>query len=262
MLKTYLGRGSKESSLRQENQPVGGEGSSATHDKYYEFEEISATDSDATQDSSCSETDDEKDDETDDSDNSDMDLSNDEPKEDDNAAGFGVFMYNKSIKPLESTYLSPTVTCSSLEYIQSLLNEPYANELTDFMSNLVYIDAHTTSKVANLNGNHELEALTSINVSEVIDKAVHAKVLTEMKKLLPTHVLNSIANYVKPRLNNSVCKVMDIQENDKNRSQNDKTEHENGKSMKEMSKLKPSQKVKVNPRKWIWKEHRKPNSKT
>ncbi|GJZ88149.1 hypothetical protein Tco_0659931, partial [Tanacetum coccineum] len=147
--------GSKESSLRQENQPVGGEGSSATHDKYYEFEEISATDSDATQDSSCSETDDEKDDETDDSDNSDMDLSNDEPKEDDNAAGFGVFMYNKSIKPLESTYLSPTVTCSSLEYIQSLLNEPYANELTDFMSNLVYIDTHTTSKVANLNGNHE-----------------------------------------------------------------------------------------------------------
>ncbi|GJZ55765.1 hypothetical protein Tco_0610958 [Tanacetum coccineum] len=40
--------------------------------------------------------------------------------------------------------------------------------------------------------------------------------------------------------------VMDIQEKDKNRSQIDKTEHENGKSVKEKSKLKPSQKVKVN----------------
>ncbi|GJS21881.1 hypothetical protein Tco_0450513 [Tanacetum coccineum] len=56
--------------------------------------------------------------------------------------------------------------------------------------------------------------------------------------------------------------VMDIQEKDKNRSQIDKTEHENGKSVKEKSKLKPSQKVKVNPGKWIWKEHRKPNPKT
>ncbi|GJT73448.1 hypothetical protein Tco_1032734 [Tanacetum coccineum] len=43
-----------------------------------------------------------------------------------------------------------------------------------------------------------------------------------------------------------VLKVTDIQEKDKNRSQNDKTEHENGKSVKEKSKLKPSQKIKVN----------------
>ncbi|GJV88862.1 hypothetical protein Tco_1532800 [Tanacetum coccineum] len=131
---------------------VGGEGLSVAHDKYYEFEEISATDSDATQDSSCSDTDDE----TNDSDDSNMDLSNDEPKEYDNDAGFGVFMYNKSIEPLKSTYLSPTVTCSSLEYIQSLLNEPPANELTDFMSNPVYTNAHITSKVANIKGNPEV----------------------------------------------------------------------------------------------------------
>ncbi|GJW89597.1 hypothetical protein Tco_0167150, partial [Tanacetum coccineum] len=59
--------------------------------------------------------------------------------------------------------------------------------------------------------------------------------------------------------------VMDIQEKDKNQSQNDKTEHENGKSVKEKSsrsqKLKSNQ-VKVNPGKWIWKEHQKPNPKT
>ncbi|GJY55017.1 hypothetical protein Tco_0446681 [Tanacetum coccineum] len=34
----------------------------------------------------------------------------------------------------------------------------------------------------------KLEALTSINVSEVIEKVVQEKVLTKMKKLLPTHV--------------------------------------------------------------------------
>ncbi|GKC46874.1 hypothetical protein Tco_1064596 [Tanacetum coccineum] len=53
--------------------------------------------SDATRDSLCSETDEEKDDETDDSEDSDMDLSDDEPnKGDDDAAGFGVLVYNKS----------------------------------------------------------------------------------------------------------------------------------------------------------------------
>ncbi|GKE67397.1 hypothetical protein Tco_1521558, partial [Tanacetum coccineum] len=65
----------------------------------------------------------------------------------DDVARFGVFMYNKSTEPLNSTYLSPTITCSSLEYIQSLLNETLANELMNFMSNPVYTDAHTTSMV-------------------------------------------------------------------------------------------------------------------
>ncbi|GJV86636.1 hypothetical protein Tco_1530574 [Tanacetum coccineum] len=195
-------------------------------------------DIDATQDSSRSYTDEAKDDETDDYDDSDMDLSDDEPKGDDDV---------------------------------SLLNEPPINELTDFVSNQVYTDAHTTSVMANLEGvteemlpdeathhkssqpvntihypikNHlqnslqakakkliqkakknmrkinfkkvvsqkfkeydqKLVALTSINVFEVIEKGVHEKVIKEMKKLLPTHVLKSVANYVNPRLNNSVHK--------------------------------------------------------
>ncbi|GJT65525.1 hypothetical protein Tco_1017005 [Tanacetum coccineum] len=66
--------------------------SSAAHDKYYEFEDISATDSHVTQDSSRSDIDEEKEDKTNDFDDSDMDLSNDEPKGDDDAAGFGVSM--------------------------------------------------------------------------------------------------------------------------------------------------------------------------
>ncbi|GJY42131.1 hypothetical protein Tco_0429401 [Tanacetum coccineum] len=92
-----LGKGSKQADLR--------------------FEYISVIDSDAARDSLCLDIDEEKDDENDDSDNFDMDLFADEPQGDDDAAGFGVFMYNKSIEPLKSTYLSPTVTCSSLEYI-------------------------------------------------------------------------------------------------------------------------------------------------
>ncbi|GJX80209.1 hypothetical protein Tco_0328358 [Tanacetum coccineum] len=93
-----LKKGSKASrlkSLKQSKQAVRGEGSSAAHNKYYEFENISTTDSDATQDSLRSDTDEERDDETDDSVDYDMDLSNDEPKGDDDAAGFGVFMYKK-----------------------------------------------------------------------------------------------------------------------------------------------------------------------
>ncbi|GJV48983.1 hypothetical protein Tco_1439195 [Tanacetum coccineum] len=76
-----LRKGSKASrleSLKQKKQAVVGEGSSAAHNKYYEFENISATDSNATRGSSCSDTDEEKDVETDDSD---MDLSDDIHKE-------------------------------------------------------------------------------------------------------------------------------------------------------------------------------------
>ncbi|GJS03915.1 hypothetical protein Tco_0320423 [Tanacetum coccineum] len=91
-----LKKGSKASrleSLKQAKQEVGGEGSSATHNKYYEFENISATDSEATQDSYHSDTDEERDNETDDSDNSDMDLFKDEPKGDDDAADLECSVY-------------------------------------------------------------------------------------------------------------------------------------------------------------------------
>ncbi|GJR30632.1 hypothetical protein Tco_1106864 [Tanacetum coccineum] len=83
-------------------------------------------------------------------------------------------------------------------------------------SHPVYIDAHTTSVVANPEGDPELEALTSINVYEVIEKTVQEKVLTEMKKLLPTHVSKAVANFVKPRINNSIKLLNQMQLNKSN----------------------------------------------
>ncbi|GJR77185.1 hypothetical chloroplast RF21, chloroplastic [Tanacetum coccineum] len=50
----------------------------------------------------------------------------------------------------------------------------------------------------------KLEALTNFNISEAFEKSVQAKVLTEIKKLLPTHIPNAIVNYVKPLSNTSV----------------------------------------------------------
>ncbi|GKA74790.1 hypothetical protein Tco_0781092 [Tanacetum coccineum] len=114
----------------KEKQPVGEEGSSAAHNKYYEFENTLETNSDATRDSLRSNTDEERDDETGDSD---MDLSNNEPKADD---------------------------------VVSLLNETPVYELTDIMSHPVYIDAHTTLVVHNPEGNPEIISYKS-SASEV-----------------------------------------------------------------------------------------------
>ncbi|GJS03828.1 hypothetical protein Tco_0320336 [Tanacetum coccineum] len=54
----------------------------------------------------------------------------------------------------------------------------------------------------------KLEALTNFDISEAFEKAIQARVLTEIKKLLPTHILKVVANYVMPRLNTSVIDVM------------------------------------------------------
>ncbi|GJT57729.1 hypothetical protein Tco_0992783 [Tanacetum coccineum] len=103
---------------------------------------------------------------TDDADDSDMDLFDDNLDGDDDAAGFGVFMYNKSIETPKSTYLSLTITTSSLNFIQNLLHETPVNELTDLISNPVYTDAHTTSVVHNPEGNPKVRSFLS-GASEV-----------------------------------------------------------------------------------------------
>ncbi|GJQ96778.1 hypothetical protein Tco_0007917 [Tanacetum coccineum] len=237
--------------------------------------------------------------ETDDADNSDIDLSDDNPHGDDDAAGYGVFMHNKSTATPNSTYLSLMVTSFSLDFIQTLLDETPVYELIDLMSHPVYTNAQTSSVVHNLKGNPELtsyissafevplgthvdvlatrtllqemfldenlhhipslpakkipynattpqpsslqakakklmqkakknmrtinfkkaiaqkfreygqkmEALINFNFSEAFEKVVQAKVLTEMKKLLPTHISKAVANYVKPRLNTYVLEL-------------------------------------------------------
>nr|GEU55179.1 hypothetical protein [Tanacetum cinerariifolium] len=101
-------------SLKQKKQPVAGEGSIAAHTKYYDNSKI---DNDAILYSSCSNT------------------SEESANETDAAAGYGVFMYNKTTQTPNSTYL-------------------------DLMSYPVYTDAHTTSVVHNPKGNLEIDKLT------------------------------------------------------------------------------------------------------
>ncbi|GJV01262.1 hypothetical protein Tco_1334831 [Tanacetum coccineum] len=140
----------------EKKQPVIGEGSSATHNKYYSSTD---TDSDATLYSSSS---DESANETDDIDKSNMDLSHDNPQgDDDDDVRYGVFMHNKSNATPNSTYLSLTVTSSSLDFIQTLLHETPANEVMDFMSHLVYTNAHIILVVHNPKGNPELTSYIS-----------------------------------------------------------------------------------------------------
>ncbi|GKD55574.1 hypothetical protein Tco_1288961 [Tanacetum coccineum] len=154
MLKTRS-KASRLESLKQAKQAVAGKGSSAAHNKYHEFENISATDTEATQDSSRSNTDEEKDVEIDDSDDSKMDLSKDKPKRDGDAVGFGVF---------------------------TLLNDPHANKFTDFMSNLVYTDAHITSVIS-------LFTKQSTSVDDLSDMDLKLKLLEEIH-LNKTHLTN------------------------------------------------------------------------
>ncbi|GKA05962.1 hypothetical protein Tco_0685082 [Tanacetum coccineum] len=197
-------KASRLKNLKQKNQTVVGEGSSNAHNKHYVD---SDTDSDAILYSSCSE---ERENETDDADASDMDLSNDNLDRGNDAAGFDMFMYNNSTKTPKSTYLSPTVTSSLLDFIHNLLNETPANELTDLVSNPVYTDPHTTSAVIYPEGNPELTRYIS-GASKVLlafEKAIQARVLIEIKKLLPTHIPKAVVNYVRHRLNISVLYVM------------------------------------------------------
>ncbi|GKD29371.1 hypothetical protein Tco_1240149 [Tanacetum coccineum] len=119
----------------------------------------------------------------------------------------------------------PRKTRSLIIAEEAVVDETPANELTDFMSHPVYTDAQTTLVVHNPEGNPELTSkenslsynnsptkLTSSQNKEAdakaLEKGVQAKVLTEIKKLLPTHIPNAIANYVKPRLNTSMLEVM------------------------------------------------------
>nr|GEV63767.1 hypothetical protein [Tanacetum cinerariifolium] len=142
-----LRKGSKASrleSLRQKKQLVAGERSSVTHNKYYSS---SDTTSNVTLHSSSLDELKESANETNDADKSDMDLSYDNLHGDDDAS-------------------------SSLDFIQTLLDETLANELTDFMSHLVYTDAQKTSVVHNPEGDPVLTSYISC-ASEVpldIDK--------------------------------------------------------------------------------------------
>ncbi|GJZ44533.1 hypothetical protein Tco_0591788 [Tanacetum coccineum] len=123
-----------------------------------------------------------KDDDKDDAKVFNMDISDDDSdKGDDDAAGFRVFMYDKTKKPPKFTPISPADT--KLNFIKAV-----EKKFKEY--------------------DQKLEALSTINVPEAIEKSVQEKVLTKMKKQLPTHVPKAIANFVKPRLNNIVLEVI------------------------------------------------------
>nr|GEU48801.1 hypothetical protein CTI12_AA475510 [Tanacetum cinerariifolium] len=134
----------------------------AITDLYNEYgQKLKDTASDATLYSSSSDKSEESANEADDADKSDMDLFDYNPQGDDDVVRYGVFMHNKSTSTPNSTYLSLAVTSSSLDLIQTLLDDTPANELRDCMSHPVYTDAHTTSVVHNPEGNPELTSYIS-----------------------------------------------------------------------------------------------------
>ncbi|GJS46824.1 hypothetical protein Tco_0596945 [Tanacetum coccineum] len=176
-------KSSRLESLRQKKKLVTGEGSSVAHNKYYSS---SDTASDATLHSSCLDKSKESANKTNDTDESDMDLSDDNPHGDDAAVRYGVFMHNKSNATPNSTYLGLTVTSSSLDFIQTLLDKTLENELMDFISHLVYTDAQTTSVVHNLEGNPELTSY--ISGASKVPLGIHVDVLatkTLMQEMFP-----------------------------------------------------------------------------
>ncbi|GJW86466.1 hypothetical protein Tco_0161806 [Tanacetum coccineum] len=86
-----------------------------------------------------------------------MDISdNDDKRDDDDAAGFGVFVYNKAQELSKFTPFRFVVTCSSMEDFTNLLNDPPKKELTDLLSKPVFTNAQTTSVVSNPEGNPEV----------------------------------------------------------------------------------------------------------
>ncbi|GKE44947.1 hypothetical protein Tco_1472231, partial [Tanacetum coccineum] len=126
--------------------------------------------------------------ETDDADESDKDLSNDNPyRDDDDASKENSLFYN----------ISPTKLTSS----QSKKADAKWENMRKI--NFKKAVAHKFKEY-----DEKQEALTNFNVSKAFEKVVQEKVLTEIKKLQPTHIPNAIANYAMPRVNTSVLEVM------------------------------------------------------
>ncbi|GJZ74773.1 hypothetical protein Tco_0639238, partial [Tanacetum coccineum] len=191
-----LQKGSKESkleSIRQEIEAGRREGSSAAKDG--EFEYFLDTDSDATTSSSWSSDGDDTDDDKDDAKVFNMDISDDDSdKGDDDAAGFRVFMYDKTKKPPKFTPISPAVTCSSMKDYINLRNDQPENKLTDLMRGPVYTETQTTFVVANPEGNpeemfedavdHQVSSPPATTTHNLITNPQQSSIQAKAKKLI------------------------------------------------------------------------------
>ncbi|GKD76850.1 hypothetical protein Tco_1339471 [Tanacetum coccineum] len=158
--------------------------------------------------------------EIDDANESDMDLSDDNPDRDDDATGA-----NSEGNPELTSYISgaskvPLGTHGDVLETKTLLQEIFSDENAHHKPSLALKKISynaTTPQPSSLQAkakkqmqkakqnmreinfkkaviqkfreyDQKLEALTNFNVSEAFEKTVQAKVLTEMKKLLPTHI--------------------------------------------------------------------------
>nr|GFA14377.1 hypothetical protein [Tanacetum cinerariifolium] len=124
-----------------------------------------------------------KDDDKDDIEDSDMDIDDDDSdKEKDDAAGFGLFMYDKT---KELSIFTPSAK-------HNKLGSNFKKEVEQKFKEYV----------------HKLEALLKVNVPEAIEESVQAKVMPKLKKQLPIHVLKVVADIVKPHLDKTMLNVM------------------------------------------------------
>ncbi|GJW72086.1 hypothetical protein Tco_0129003 [Tanacetum coccineum] len=176
-------------------QKLKGEGSSDAHNKYYSSSDAA---SDATLYSSSLDKFEESANETDDADESNMDLPDDNPHGDDDEIFLNANAHHISSLPAKKIpYPITTPQQSSLQAKAKKVMQKAKKNMRKI--NFKKAVAHKLREY-----DQKLEALTNFNVSEAFEKLVQAKILTEIKKLLPTHIPNAIANYVKPRLNISV----------------------------------------------------------
>ncbi|GJX32594.1 putative reverse transcriptase domain-containing protein, partial [Tanacetum coccineum] len=211
-------KGSKSSrleSLKQKKQVVTEEGSSVAHNRYYAS---SYTDSDATLYSSSSDESKESANKIHDADKPDMDLFDDNPNGDDDVASHPVYVDAQTTSVVHKPEGNPELT----SYIPGASEVPLENSLSynNFPTKLTSsqnkeADAKGKKNMRKINFkkavthkfreyDQKMEALINFNVSKAFEKAVQAKVLTELKKLLPTHILKVVANYVRPRINTYV----------------------------------------------------------
>ncbi|GJX21121.1 hypothetical protein Tco_0223798 [Tanacetum coccineum] len=169
----------------------------------------------------------ESDNKTNDADDSDMDLLDDNPNGDDDAARFGasevslgihvdVQATNILLQEMfsdENAYHTPSLPAKKIPYTgttpqPSLLQAKAKKLMQKAKKNMRKINFKKVVTQKFREYDQKLEALINFNVFEAFKKVVQARVLAEIKKLLPTYILKSIANYVRPRLNTFVLDVM------------------------------------------------------
>ncbi|GJT88419.1 hypothetical protein Tco_1070136 [Tanacetum coccineum] len=128
-------------------------------------------------------------------------------------------VHNPEGNPKLTSYISgasevPFGTHVDVLATKTLLQDMFPNEADHHKSsppaNITYLPIKTPQPIAQKFRDYDqkLEALINFNIFEAFEKAVQARVLTEIKKLLPTHIPKAVANYVRPRLNTSVLEVM------------------------------------------------------